>query len=473
MTSLMARLEQESMPRPDVPYDPGFRPAALWVRAYRGLAAAAGGRRPVTLALSRPDGTVFHHRLEILPWSEATAAATRRYIERTLKYLLWQKGGSTVLLAGCPEAAASLAGEYAAGGARAFDAQVMGEQIFGAPFVLRACAEDELPAPCEPRIRAGGFWKGCRVGFDLGGSDRKCAAVIDGEVVHSEEVPWSPGVATDWRYQRDGIEDSISRAAAHLPRVDAIGGSSAGVIVNNEVRIASLFRSLPPADFERHARRVFIELGEKWRVPLVVMNDGEVTALAGSMALGDRPVLGMAFGTSLAGGYCPPEGGLTSWLNELAFAPLDFRREGAPQDDWSGDHGVGAQYLSQQAVGRLAAAAGVVFPPGCRGLPERLAEMQRRLAAGDGTARRIFVAVGRYLGYAVAHADDFYTLKRFLALGRVTSGAAGEIIVDEAAAVLRAGFPEVAEKVTLEVPDERMKRHGQAVVAASLPPDRE
>ncbi|MDD5704694.1 MAG: ROK family protein [Kiritimatiellae bacterium] len=471
MTDLLAQLEQDAAPRHAIQLDPGFRPAALWTRAYRKLAAAAPRRRPVLLALSRPDGIVFHHRLEVLPWDNQTAPATTRYIERTLKYLLWQRGGSTVSLAGCPEAAAALARVYAPGGARDFDAQVMGERVFGAPFSVRACQESELPAAREPQMKVGGFWKGCRVGFDLGGSDRKCAAVLDGQVVHSEEVPWSPTVATDWHYQRDGIEDSINRAAAHLPRVDCIGGSSAGVIVNNEVRIASLFRAIPPEDFDRHVRRIFIEIGKKWKVPTVVMNDGDVTALAGSLALDDRPVLGMAFGTSLAGGYCSPEGGLKPWLNELAFVPIDFRREGAPKDDWSGDHGVGAQYLSQQAVGRLAAAAGVDFPPTCTGLPERLAEMQRRLAAGDRTARDIFVAVGRFLGYAVAYADDFYQLKRFLALGRVTSGAAGDIIVKEATDVLTREFPDVAAKVKLEVPDEKQKRHGQAMVAASLPED--
>ena len=471
MDKLIAQLEQASVPQHAAPYDPGFRPAALWTRAYRRLAAASAGRRSVRIALGRLDGIVFHYTLEILPWSAETAEATYRYIERTLKYLLWQKGGCHVWLAGCPEAAARLAADYRAGGARAFDADVMGETIFGAPFTVNACTEAELPAASEPKFKMGGCWKGCRIGFDLGGSDRKCAAVIDGKVVHTEEVPWSPVTQADWIYHRDGIEDSLRRAAAHLPRVDAIGGSSAGVYVNNQARIASLFRAIPKPDFNAHVRTLFLDIQKAWNVPLVLMNDGDVTALAGSLSLEDHPVLGMAFGTSLAGGYCGSDGGLTAWLNELAFVPIDFRSAGAPQDDWSGDLGVGAQYLSQQAVGRLAAAAGAPFDAACTGLPERLAEMQRRLAAGDAVARGIFTAVGRFLGYAVAHADSFYTLKRFLALGRVTSGGAGDIIVRESTQVLRGEFPDVAERVRIEMPDEKSKRHGQAVVAASLPPD--
>ncbi len=467
MVSLLHELAQAAAPHLAPPLDLGFRPAALWTRAYRRQVAASGGV-PVELAVTRPDGTVFRQSTTILPWNSETAPATRRHLERLVKLLLWQKGGSQVLVAGCPEAAAELAGSYRPEGARAFDADFMGVRVFDGGFRIAACRVDELPLPREPATSPGGHWDGCRIGFDLGGSDRKCAAVIDGRVVHTEEVAWSPIPATDWRYQRDGILDSLQRAAAHLPRVDAIGGSAAGVYVNNEVRAASLFRSIPAADFDRHIRRMFVELGQARGVPVLVMNDGDVTALAGSLARGDRPMLGMAFGTSLAGGYCTPQGALTSWLNELAFVPIDYRETDAPRDDWSGDCGCGAQYLSQQAVGRLAALAGLRFPEGV-GLPEQLADVQRRLAAGEPVARDIFVSVGRYLGYAVAHLAEFYDLRHILILGRVTSGPAGEILIEESERVLRAEFPELAEQIHLRVPGEQEKRHGQAVVAASLP----
>ncbi len=471
MDKLLAQLEEEATPKFIPAYDAGFRPASLWTRAYRKLVAADPKRQRVVIALGRQDGIVYHYELEILPWNATTAEASYRLIERTLKYLLWQKGGCNVWIAGAPEAAARLAQDYSASGVRAFDAEVMGETVFDAPFSVKVCDESGLPAANETKHRIGDSWKGCRIGFDLGGSDRKCAAVIDGEVVHTEEVPWSPVTSSDWTYQRDGIEDSIKRAAAHLPRVDAIGGSAAGVYVNNKARIASLFRSVPKDDFNAHVRNIFLDIEKRWKVPLVLMNDGEVTALAGAVQLQDQPVLGMAFGTSLAGGYCGPDGSLTSWLNELAFVPIDFRSSGAPQDDFSHDFGVGAQYLSQQAVGRLAVAAGIDFAPECTGLPERLEEMQKRCDGGDAVARDIFAAVGRFLGYAVAHANDFYELKRFLALGRVTSGSGGDIIIAESTNVLKEEFPEIAERVKIEMPDEKSKRHGQAVVAASLPPD--
>ena len=467
MSDLELQLNREATPKVAPVLDSGFRPAALWVRAFQKRAAAA---KPVKLglAMGRPDGTVFRFDTTILPWSDATAPANRRHVERMVKYLLWQKGGSRVWISGCPQLASELAKDYTAGGARAFDADLMGSRVFGEAFRVTACQPDELPSPNEPTVAMGGHWNGCRIGFDLGGSDRKCAALIDGKTVFSEEVPWAPVKESDWRYHWHGIEDSLQRAAAHLPRVDAIGGSTAGIVVNNEVRLASLFRGIPPADFDQHIRTLFGSLARKWNVPMVVMNDGEVTALAGAMGLNDKPVLGMAFGTSLAGGYCTPQGTLTCWLNELAFVPVDYRLHDSPRDEWSGDFGCGALYLSQQAVGRLAPSAGIAFPESV-GLPERLAEMQKRLQAGDKGARKVFETIGRYLGYAVAHNDSFYALKRILILGRVTSGDAGNILIEEANRVLQAEFPEVTARVAISVPSETEKRHGQAMVAASLP----
>jgi len=468
MDQLALQLDREATPKLTPVLDPEFRPAALWTRAFHAQVAAAGGGVKIGVALGRPDGTVFRHDTAILPWSDATAAVNTRYVERLVKFLLWQKGGSRVWISGCPQLAAALAADYAPKGKRTFDADLMGNRVFGETFRVTACTPAELPAAKDPTVAIGGHWKGCRIGFDLGGSDRKCAAVIDGKPVFSEEVAWAPVKETDWHYHWNGIEDSLKRAAAHLPRVDAIGGSSAGIIVNNEVRVASLFRGIPPKDFDSHIRGIFNELAKKWKVPFVVMNDGDVTALAGAMGLNDKPVLGMAFGTSLAGGYCTPKGTLTCWLNELAFVPVDYRLNNAPRDEWSGDDGCGALYLSQQAVGRLTTAAGVKFPDSV-GLPERLAETQKRLQAGDATARKIFESMGRFLGYTIAHMDAFYAQKRILILGRVTSGDAGCIMITEAERVLKTEFADIATRVTINMPGEKEKRHGQAMVAASLP----
>ena len=155
------------------------------------------------------------------------------------------------------------------------------------------------------------------------------------------------------------------------------------------------------------------------------------------------------------------------WLNELAFAPVDYN-PAAPPDEWSGDRGVGALYFSQQAVNKLAPAAGYQFPP-MMGLPVRLKAVQAAMDMNDEATGQIFESIGIYLGYSIAHYADFYDFEHLLILGRVTSGRGGEIILEQANQVLREEFPELAARIELHVPDEKSRRVGQAVAAASLP----
>ena len=445
--------------------DPGFVPAVLWNRAYRAKVKADRGARELELALCRDDGTVFRLRDTILSPGVANVGLTLKYVERRFKSLLWQKGGNTLLVAGAPELAAALGQIYSRAGARAFDWDFIGKRIFGQAISVVAVEPAALPAANEGTMTLGRNLDGCRIGFDLGGSDRKCAALIDGKVVFSEEIEWDPYFQSDPAYHLEGIDDSLKRAAAHLPRVDAIGGSSAGVYINNEVRAASLFRGVSPEDFEKSIRRLFLTLRQRWHnVPFEVVNDGEVTALAGSMGLSANRVLGVAMGTSQAAGYVDAKGHITPWLNELAFVPIDFR-ENAPMDEWSHDHGCGALYFSQQAVARLAPVAGFDF--GALPVPEQLVKVQAAQNADDRRAAAIYETIGCYLGYAIAHYAECYDIANLLILGRVTSGEGGHIIINEAETVLAHEFPNL--QIKLVVPDENTKRLGQAVAAASLP----
>jgi predicted NBD/HSP70 family sugar kinase len=446
-------------PKHRPPLDPDFLPACLWNRAF--LAAA---ERSFAVALERADGStsVFRTRLG------ADDAQNRRYAERLLKFLLWQKGGYRVTIAGDPALADWLRAVYSPSGPRAFDYEFMGERVYGRPMEILSTPYDACPEERESAAPLGRHLEGCRIGFDLGASDRKCAAVVDGKVVFSDEVPWSPSKEADPQYHYDGIDDSLKRAAAHLPRVDAIGGSAAGVYVNNEVRVGSLYRSVPRDLFDRRIRRIFFDLRDAWGgIPFDVVNDGEVTALAGSMALNDGAVLGVAFGSSLAAGYVTPQGAITSWLNELAFVPYDYQ-DRAHVDEWSGDGGVGAQYFSQQAVGRLLAPAGIDLPADLP-LPVKLEEVQKLAASGDARAMRIYETIGVYFGYAIATYADFYDFRNLLVLGRVMTGVGGDRILEIGRGVLRDEFPELAERIRFHIPDEKEKRHGQAIAAASLP----
>ncbi len=449
--------------------DPGFVPAALWNRAFHEKLRDTRNPRKLTISLERTEHSGSVVESEVFPHEGRFVELNNRYAERLLKYLLWQKGGHKVKIAGDPGIAAYLKKTYSPEGARAFDYEFMGERIYGKPFTVEYC---EDPSELEEKERAealGGHQDGCRIGFDLGGSDRKCAAVIDGEVVHTEEVVWDPYFEKDPEFHFQGINDSLKRAAAKMPRVDCIGGSAAGVYVNNEVRVASLFRGVSPEDFKKHVERIFFRLQEAWNnVPFIVVNDGEVTALAGAMSVEDGALLGVAMGTSCAAGYVNPDGNITDWLDELAFVPVDYRTDNPPQDEWSGDYGIGANYFSQQAIARLVPIAGIEFP---KDMPfaERLVGVQKLMDEGDERARRIYETIGTYFGYNLAQYNDRYELRHVLVLGRVMSGPGGDLVLKQAQKVLETEFPELVDKIKLATPDEKMKRHGQAVVAASLP----
>jgi predicted NBD/HSP70 family sugar kinase len=448
--------------------DPDFVPAALARRQWEAEVASTGQPLVVQLALEQTDGSVIRYAARLFPEPHPGAAGNLYYLERLVKFLLWSRGGFRVHLAGPPSLAAALRRHYQESATGKFDAQIMGERIYERPFEVVSVAAQDLPTEKTVTRPLGRHLDGCRIGFDLGASDVKCAAVKDGEPVFSEEFPWNPVPEKDPQYHYDFIMKVLREAASRLPRVDAIGGSSAGVYVNNRVKVASLFRSVPPDLFEKRVKNLFLEIQKAWNgIPLDVVNDGEVTALAGSMSFNANAVLGIALGSSEAVGYVTPTGHITNWLNELAFAPVDYRENG-PADEWSGDRGCGAQYFSQQAVGRLLKPAGIEADPAMP-LPEKLKLVQALMAKGAPRALAIYQTIGTYLGHTVAHYADFYDLQHLLILGRVTSGEGGAVILSEARRVMNEVYPDVANRVSFHTPSERDKRHGQAIAAASLP----
>jgi len=238
------------------------------------------------------------------------------------------------------------------------------------------------------------------------------------------------------------------------------------VVVDNCIRISSLFRAVPPERYAE-AQNIFLRLGKEWNVPIEVANDGDVTALAGLMSLGKKGILGVAMGSSEAAGFIDRKGCLTGRLSELAFAPVDLHPS-APADEWSGDIGVGAMYFSQQAVNYLAMKKGMRFPAKMP-LPERLKTVQERMLDGDVTALTVFQKIGLFLGYTVPWYREFYGFDSMMILGRVTSGPGGVMILETARLILADQFPEVAEEVDVFMPDEKARRVGQSVAAASLP----
>ena len=454
-------------PAVGAPLDPGFRPMILGLNNFHKAVRDMPARERVLIALERSGGMVSHYELETPPPGSANSAEVIQLVERIVKFLLWAWGGWKLTLSGPAAYCEPILAAYQSGGARGFDADFM-SHAYQRVFTASMAPAHEVPAARESGLLLGGHLDGCRIGFDLGASDYKLAAVKNGELVFSTEIPWNPRDQADPQYHYKLIHQGLKTAASHLPRVDAIGGSSAGVIIDNQIMAASLFRAVPQAEFDRSVRPMFLQLQKQWNVPLEVLNDGDVTALAGAMSLEKHGVLGVAMGSSEATGFLDRRGYLTGRLTELAFAPVDLN-PAAAVDEWSGDAGVGAMYFSQQAVNKLAPAAGITFPEGM-GLPERLREVQQLMERGNAGAQKIYETLGVYLGYTIPLYAGFYEFDHLLVLGRVTSGAGGDVIVTKAREVLDRVFPDLKDRVALEVPDEQSRRVGQAFAAASLPP---
>ena len=440
--------------------DPAFVPMGAWMRAFEQLAA-----RRVRISVESANGRIVTRETALI-LDGAHDAADDRYLERMVKFLLWSIGGFRVTICGADALAKRLALDYAPSGARAFDAGFM-DDVFERGFSIETCQDADFPAPCGEAVPIGGHASGCRIGFDAGGSDRKVSAVVDGEVVYSEEVVWHPKTQSDPRYHYEEIVKAFQTAAGKMPRVDAIGVSSAGVFVGNSPMVSSLFLKVPRSE------RAFVKdiyaaaaraLGN---VPIAVANDGDVTALAGSMELNAGCVMGLAMGTSEAVGYVNAEGNILGWFNELAFAPVDLN-ESAMMDEWSGDIGVGCKYFSQDAVIKLAPAAGITLSDSLTPA-EKLKEVQRLLSQGWEAAAAIYRSIGVYLAHALALYDMFYEICHLLLLGRVVSGEGGRLIETACRETLESDYPALAKKIELLLPDEESRRVGQSVAAASLP----
>ena len=446
--------------------DPQFQPLSLICRQMREATAEEG--QDLIIAIERNKGYISTYKTRIFKDGTGHDEENFRFVERMTKALLWVAGGYKVIIAGSPVVGEKIKEAYTYEGLRAFDVNFM-ERVYETKFEVILCDIEDAPADKSAAAPIGRHLDGCRIGFDAGGSDRKVSAVINGESVYSEEVVWFPKTNSDPDYHYQGILDAMKTAASKMPRVDAIGVSSAGVYIDNRIMVASLFLKVSDEDFDKKVKNMYIdvakELGEN--IPIEVANDGDVTALAGAMDLNDNSVLGIAMGTSEAGGYVDPQGNITGWLNELAFVPVDFC-EDAMVDEWSGDYGCGVKYFSQDAVIKLAPAAGIELDESLSPA-EKLKVVQGLMKEGHEGAAAIYDTIGAYFGYAIAFYSEFYDIKHVLIMGRVTSGEGGVILLERAQEVLDQEFPELAAKVQLHIPDENSRRVGQSVAAASLP----
>ena len=440
--------------------DPGYIPLYKFNQAF-----LKDAKQPLGLAVERSCGemavceTFIHGTPEMRD-------ADHYYVNRLIKTILWMKGGFRIYVRGSEDIRAYLSEAYSAGGCQEFDWDYMAN-VFEHPFEVVSC--DKLPEAKDSPKAIGRHLDGCRIGFDAGGSDRKVSAVIDGESVFSEEVVWFPKTNSDPDYHYDGIVAALKSAAEHMPRVDAVGVSSAGVYINDRTMNASLFLQVPKDLFDAKVKDIYIRAitDTFGNVPYAVANDGDVSALAGAMSLEEDNVLGIAMGTSEAVGYVDPQGRITGWLNELAFVPVDAAPD-AMRDEWSGDIGCGVKYFSQDGVIKLAPRAGIELDEALSPA-EKLKAVQGLMAQDDPRAADVYSSIGVYLAHALAFYFDLYHYKHVLLLGRVMSGKGGDLILSTCKAVMADEYPEIAAQINPTLPDEKFRRVGQSAAAASLP----
>lgn len=439
--------------------DPEFTPLLKFNRAF-----LENATKPVSVAVERADGQMAtcHTKLHENP---EMAAANHYYIDRLVKTMLWLQGGFRVYV-NDKDTYDYLSGVYCKGGAREFDWDFM-SHIYEHAFEI--VLTDNIPETKDAPIAMGGHLEGCRIGFDAGGSDRKVSAVIDGETVFSEEVVWFPKTTADPDYHYDGIVAAFKSAASHMPRVDAVGISSAGIFINNRTMNASLFLKVPEDLYEAKVKDIYIRAVKDTfgDIPYAVANDGDVSALAGTMSIKDNNVLGIAMGTSEAVGYVDEEGRITGWLNELAFVPVDANPD-AMIDEWAGDIGCGVKYFSQDGVIKLAPRAGIELDESASPA-EKLKAVQKLMAGDDPRAAKVYESIGCYLGHTLAYYYQTYGFRYVLLLGRVMSGKGGDLLIETCKHVLDDEYPEIANKFELRLPDEYFRRVGQSMAVASLP----
>ena len=440
--------------------DPDFLPFAPFIDSYLKTA-----RLPFAIALERENQQIQVFET-FIHGSEFYQLADHLFVERLIKFFLWARGGFRLYICGSKEIYEFITKVYSSSGQRSFDANFM-SKVYDQPFEVVYRDYDQRPKPNQDSVSIGRNLDGCRIGFDAGGSDRKVSAVINGEPVYSEETIWNPKITSDPTYHLEGIMDSFRKAAAHLPRVDAIGISSAGIYVANQTKVASLFLKVSDEDFQKTIKNIYIDAAKAIGpdIPIVVANDGDVTALAGAMSLQKNGVLGIAMGTSEAGGYVDTAGKITGWLNEFAFTPVDLSPH-ATIDEWSGDIGCGVKYFSQDGVIKLCQAAGIDLPE--KATPaEKLKVVQTLMEQKDQGATAIFETIGIWLGYTMKLYRMFYDAEEVLLLGRVVSGEGGNIILHKTKEILAKEYPNLPMNISL--PSEKSRRIGQSVAAASLP----
>ncbi|MDR2266205.1 MAG: ROK family protein [Christensenellaceae bacterium] len=435
-----------------------FEPAYTFYKNFNDIKAP---KKLLRIAVRRGDGEVETANLQIL---DGNLDFNIKYIERYVKTMLWCYGGYAVYLDGDDQITKILSKIYSANGKRAFDYDLMKSVYIkdGLDFYT-VTNPDEFPISCNKAKTISKNLGGRRIGFDAGGSDRKVTACVDGKVVFERETIWHPKTRSDIGYHIAGVRDDIDAAIFKLGgSFDSIGVSTAGIVIDGELRRSSLLRMVPGSDIIEKGFGLFKDLETVYHKPIKVANDGDAAALAGAFETGSGRMIGASMGTSFAGGYVDRDMRILGYLNEFAFIPVDMSND-APIDEWSGDRGCGVSYHSQDAAIRLALEVDIDLTAG-KTPAEKLNIIKDLAERGDNRALDVYDTMGEYFGYTALWLQQFYDIDKIMYLGRVSSGRGGQIILSKANQILK------MEKSLAQIisPSETQKRLGQSYAAALL-----
>lgn len=414
----------------------------------------AEANQEIEIVLSRGKGLVYPFSLRINDDFEESYF----HLKKVLFALLWTIGGSRFLFHCDSSFYSRFVGKIQK------DEEVHAsfkaiEKIYGEPvsFFLT----EEIPFKTIKTAKRTLLPSGCRVGLDLGGSDIKVMALQDGKVLYSSEILWSPKTARDPSYHDSFIRSALKEAASYLPRVDAVGVSTSGVVEEEDLIYPSLFTSCSEKDKKEGIRVLLKEISHELfpNATFSLINDGDASALGASFLYEKDSVLGLSLGTSLAGGYVK-NGFLYPYLNELSKVPVNFSSF-AKRHYQLGIKGSASEYLSQKGIIALTEESGVELKGT---LPEKLLMVQVLAEQGNDEVLQAYRTFGKRLGSCVLYFSLFLDFSCVFLLGRVLSGKGGETLLESANEYLASKGSEL----TLFSADERFKRLGQAYVAACL-----
>lgn len=483
----------------------------LWLPELRAAFAADPGASPLILRLRCPDGTLRDYALSLPSWeSEAEKDFLRGFLCAHVYNLLSAFSGREIRFF-CDGAAAALAAEVPAcfvrpdglGKVRSIARRICGELRFStAPLADRVPLSDaenpaqtDLPASLRGLIAEAAH--GGIVGLDVGGSDIKLAAALDGRLLYTEEYDWNPAASPTAEGITQPILDLLRAARSRLEaaggQLDAVGLSFPDIvmgdrIVGGETPKTKGMRENPALDYEQE----FAKLRELKREILAlcapggrcrICNDGSMAAFtaAAELAAGGADadirggVIAHSLGTDLGTGWLLPDGSIPPIPLEMYDLLLDlgsFPAAALPPEDLRSSRNENSglpglrRCLGQAAAYRLAWAAApemltdyVREKDGVLSIPTApedlrkpaLARLMALAEAGRGEAEEIFRQIGRNLSVVAREMDWLFGATprvRFL-FGRFVKSRL-------CFALLCEGFDEAGTGIRLEAADEEL-----------------